>query len=155
MQVEDENIIIDRGLALHKLFRIFTSSLGGEGYLNFMGNEFGHPEWVDFPREGNNWSFQYARRQWSLAKDPKLKYRFLENWDKAMVHMLKKHRILPSPFAEQLHADPKNKVLIYRRNELLFAVSFNPQESIPDYKFRAPAMGQYRLILNSDDPQFC
>ncbi len=154
MQVEDQNIIIDRGIALHKLFRLFTISLGGEGYLNFMGNEFGHPEWIDFPREGNNWSYKYARRQWSLAENPKLKYKFLLNWDKAMVQMIKKYKVLRASFAEQLHADPTNNVMVYRRGDLVFAISFHPENSIVDYKFRAPAMGKYRLILNSDDPKF-
>jgi 1,4-alpha-glucan branching enzyme len=154
MQVEDSNIIIDRGIALHKLFRLFTSSLGGEGYLNFMGNEFGHPEWIDFPRAGNNWSYQYARRQWSLAEDPQLKYQYLLRWDHAMIRLLKKYTILPAAFAEQLHADPANKILIYQRAGLIFAFSFHPQASIPDYQFRAPGMGQYELVLNSDDPEY-
>lgn len=154
MQVDDENIIIDRGIALHKLLRLFTIGLGGEGYLNFMGNEFGHPEWVDFPREGNNWSYQYARRQWSLAEDKKLKYQYLLNWDKAMIAVMKKYHVLGSPFADQVHADPENKVIVFTRGALLFAFSFNPQTAIADYKFRAPSMGQYRLVLNSDDKQF-
>ena len=154
MQVGDENIIIDRGIALHKLLRLFTIALGGEGYLNFMGNEFGHPEWIDFPREGNNWSYQYARRQWSLAEDPKLKYQYLLSWDIAMVSLVTKYKILRASFADQVHADPENKVIVFTRGGLLFAFSFNPQKAIPDYKFRAPSMGQYRLLLNSDDLQF-
>ncbi|MEX2567840.1 MAG: alpha-amylase family glycosyl hydrolase [Cyclobacteriaceae bacterium] len=154
MQVEDQNFIIDRGIALHKLFRLFTISLGGEGYLNFMGNEFGHPEWIDFPREGNNWSYQYARRQWSLAENPKLRYKHLLSWDMAMVQLIKKHRILTAPFAEQLHADPSNKVIMFKRGDLVFAFSFHPDKSIADYKFRAPSMGKYRLVLNSDSPEY-
>ena len=89
MRVDDPNLVIDRGIALHKMIRLFTISLGGEGYLNFIGNEFGHPEWVDFPREGNNWSYQYARRQWSLVDREDLKYKWLAEWDKAMIHFVK------------------------------------------------------------------
>lgn len=154
MRVGDESIVIDRGIALHKLLRLFTIGLGGEGYLNFMGNEFGHPEWVDFPREGNNWSYKYARRQWSLAEDKDLKYQFLLNWDRSMLALIKAHKVLCAPFADQVHADPANKVVIFRRGALLFAFSFNPQVAIADYKFKAPEMGQYRLVLNSDDVQY-
>lgn len=32
------------------MIRLLTFSLGSKAYLNFMGNEFGHPEWIDFPR---------------------------------------------------------------------------------------------------------
>ncbi|MFC4872456.1 alpha-amylase family glycosyl hydrolase [Negadavirga shengliensis] len=154
MQITDPNHIIDRGVALHKLFRLFTISLGGEGYLNFMGNEFGHPEWIDFPREGNNWSYRYARRQWSLAENPRLKYKYLLRWDRAMLQLVKKYKVLTAPFADQVHADPANKVLIYKRGGLLFAFSFHPEKSIFDYQFRAPEMGKYQLIVNSDNPEF-
>ena len=105
MQVDDDNLIIDRGIALHKMIRIFTGSLGGEGYLNFIGNEFGHPEWVDFPREGNNWSYKHARRQWSLAFNDRLKYKYLYAFDKAMVHLYKENDFLNSLPAQQLNVD--------------------------------------------------
>ncbi len=77
MRIEDEHPGVSRGIALHKMIRFITLATAGNGYLNFMGNEFGHPEWIDFPREGNNWSFHFARRQWHLADDPDLKYQFL------------------------------------------------------------------------------
>ena len=89
MQNDDQDIIIERGIALHKMIRLFTISLGGQAYMNFMGNEFGHPEWIDFPREGNNWSYKYCRRQWSLVDDPNLKYQCLAAFDKAMINIIK------------------------------------------------------------------
>jgi 1,4-alpha-glucan branching enzyme len=154
MRVEDSHLVVDRGIAYHKLFRMFTISLGGEGYLNFMGNEFGHPEWIDFPREGNGWSYQYARRQWSLAVDTSLKYQFLLKWDQEMVKLIKRHRVLMAPFAEQIHLDPGNKVIIFQRAGLLFLFNFNTSRSIFDYQFRAPVMGKYKLVLNSDNKKF-
>ncbi len=154
MRVKDSNIVVDRGIAYHKLFRFFTISLGGEGYLNFMGNEFGHPEWIDFPREGNQWSYQYARRQWSLADDKGLKYKFLWKWDMDMLKLIKKHAILQAPFAEQVHMDPANKVVVFKRGSLLFVFNFNTTASIFDYKFRAPNMGKYGLLLDSDAVQY-
>lgn len=154
MRVEDSHLVVDRGMAYHKLFRLFTISLGGEGYLNFMGNEFGHPEWIDFPREGNEWSYKYARRQWSLAEDKSLKYQFLLEWDRAMIRLVKKYRILSAPFAEQIHMDPTNKVVIFKRGELIFLFNFNTNSSIFDYKFRAPEMGKYELVLNSDHKKY-
>jgi|TARA_B110001450_G_scaffold246123_1_gene259899 1,4-alpha-glucan branching enzyme len=66
------------------MIRLLTASLGGDAYLNFMGNEFGHPEWIDFPREGNNNSYHYCRRQWSLFDNQDLRYSQLGEWDKAM-----------------------------------------------------------------------
>src|SRR3984957_13156053 len=102
MAKSQPSVVVDRGIALHKMIRLFTFSLGGEGYLNFMGNEFGHPEWIDFPREGNNWSFHHARRQWSLAGKPELRYGGLLNFDKAMLSLDKKYKLLQDPFVEQL-----------------------------------------------------
>ncbi|MEL6193203.1 MAG: alpha amylase C-terminal domain-containing protein [Bacteroidota bacterium] len=154
MQVDDENLIIDRGIALHKMIRIFTGSLGGEGYLTFIGNEFGHPEWVDFPREGNNWSYKHARRQWSLAFNDRLKYKYLYAFDKAMVHLFKENDFLNSLPAQQLNVDEKNMVIVFERNNLIFICNFHPTNSIPDYKFRAHLPGKYKIVLNSDDPEF-
>ena len=154
MHVKDSHLVVDRGMAYHKLFRLFTISLGGEGYLNFMGNEFGHPEWIDFPREGNDWSYQHARRQWSLAENKDLKYKFLLFWDNEMIRLVKKYHILQAPFAKQLHMDPTNKVIIFLRGELIFIFNFNTKESISDYLFRAPEMGKYNLVLNSDNTKF-
>jgi 1,4-alpha-glucan branching enzyme len=154
MSVHDDNMIIDRGIALHKLLRLFTISLGGEGYLNFIGNEFGHPEWIDFPREGNDWSHHHARRQWSLVDNKELKYQYMGNWDKAMINVIKQYHILSSAVARQLHMDGSNKVIVFERNNLLFIFSFNPQHSIFGYKFHAPSKGSYRIILNSDKSEF-
>ncbi|MBC7885918.1 MAG: alpha amylase C-terminal domain-containing protein, partial [Saprospiraceae bacterium] len=154
MHVDHHNLVIDRGIALHKLLRLFTISLGGEGYLNFIGNEFGHPEWVDFPREGNDWSHQYARRQWSLADNKDLKYQYLANWDKAMIHTVNENKILVSPNARQLHMDVANKVIIFEKNNLVFIFNFSTGNSIFGYRFKAPGKGIYNIILNSDKKRF-
>jgi 1,4-alpha-glucan branching enzyme len=154
MQVNDENYLIDRGIALHKMIRFFTISLGGEGYLNFIGNEFGHPEWIDFPREGNNWSYKYCRRQWSLVDNENLKYKFLNQFDKDMISFVRKYRILESLPARQLNMDDINKAIIFERNNLIFLFNYHPTHSIPDYRFFAPQDGQYKVILNSDEAKY-
>ena len=154
MMINDQNHVIDRGIALHEMIRLFTMSLGGEGYLNFMGNEFGHPEWLDFPREGNNWSYKYAKRQWSLLDSPDLKYKLLASFDKAMIKLVKEYEILHSLPATQLNMDSANKVIIFERNNLIFLFNFSVNNSIFGYKFRVPKRGKYKIILNSDDVQF-
>lgn len=154
MKVDDANIIIDRGIALHKLLRLITIGLGGEGYLNFIGNEFGHPEWVDFPREGNEWSHKYARRQWSLADNENLKYKYLGNWDKTMIYIIKEYKILASSGARQLQMDNDNKVIAFERNNLVFIFNFSAHNSIFGYKFYVPEKGIYTIILNSDKKEF-
>ncbi len=154
MHADHHNIVIDRGIALHKMIRLITISLGGEGYLNFIGNEFGHPEWVDFPREGNNWSHYYARRQWSLVDNKDLKYQYLNNWDKAMIHTIKENNVLASSGAQELNMDTANKVIIFERNKLIFIFNFSIGNSIFGYKFRVPEKGTYRIILNSDKKMF-
>ncbi len=154
MSKEKNSLVVDRGVALHKMIRLITMVLGGEGYLNFIGNEFGHPEWVDFPREGNEWSYQYARRQWSLVDSEKLKYFDLNRWDKKIIALVNKYRILEAPHADQIHLDPDKKILVFERAELVFVFSFNVSESIFGFEFKAPQKGSYRLILNSDDLHF-
>ncbi|MEO1218537.1 MAG: alpha amylase C-terminal domain-containing protein [Bacteroidota bacterium] len=154
MMVDDHHPVIDRGIALHKLIRIFTASLGGEAYLNFIGNEFGHPEWIDFPREGNDWSYKYARRQWSLLDREDLKYKFLNNFDAAMLSLLSKHDVLSALPAAQLNMDASNKVIIFERNNLIFVFNFSISASIPDYKFFVPTAGKYKIILSSDNKNF-
>jgi len=154
MHVQDPNLIVDRGIALHKMIRLFTISLGGEGYLNFIGNEFGHPEWVDFPREGNNWSYHYARRQWSLVDNKDLKYQYLANWDKAMINTIKENKILFSSGAKQINMDSHNKVIVFERNNLIFIFNFSIGSSIFGYKFWVPEKGTYRIMLNSDKKEF-
>jgi 1,4-alpha-glucan branching enzyme len=154
MRVTDPNMIIDRGIALHKMIRMLTISLGGEGYLNFIGNEFGHPEWVDFPREGNNWSYQYARRQWSLVDREDLRYKFLSAWDKAMINMIKENKIMSASAARQIKMDEANKVIIFEKNNLVFLFNFSANNSIFGYSFWVPEKGNYRIILNSDKSMF-
>jgi len=154
MHKDDPDLIIERGLALHKMIRLFTISLGGQAYMNFMGNEFGHPEWIDFPREGNNWNYKHCRRQWSLLDNPDLKYQFLAEFDKLMIRVLKENKIMSSFFGNQLNIDEENKTIAFERNHLIFVFNFHSSNSIPDYKFPVPKSGEYRLILNSDDLAF-
>jgi len=152
MNVFHRNLQIDRGLALHKIIRLVTLATAGNGYLTFMGNEFGHPEWIDFPREGNEWSYKYARRQWSLLKDENLRYRFLAEFEKAMLKMVKKHRIFTQrPFA--IIQSTNDQVLIFKRNQLIFIFNFNPTKSFTDYGFEIDK-GKYEIVLNTDDAIF-
>ena len=148
------NPIIDRGIALHKLIRLITFSLAGEGYLNFMGNEFGHPEWIDFPREGNGWSMHYARRQWSLADNPDLKYAGLNRFDRAMQSLDERFKLLKDPLIERLMVHEENKLLLYRRGPLVFAFNFHPTNSYADLRLPVPDPTDYRLILDSDEARF-
>jgi 1,4-alpha-glucan branching enzyme len=154
MAKDDDNIIIERGIALHKMIRLITATLGGEGYLNFIGNEFGHPEWIDFPREGNDWSYKYARRQWSLVDNPDLKYALLNNFDRAMIGLLQENNILSAKPAQQLNMDEVNKVIIFERNNLIFLFNFSTNKAIPDYEFFVPIPGMYKAVLCSDDEEF-
>jgi len=144
-----ENIKVDRGLALHKLIRFITLSTAGNGYLNFMGNEFGHPEWIDFPRKGNEWSYRYARRQWNLVDDTTLKYRFLAHFDKDMIALAQRFKLLESSDAHLLFEHSEDKVIIFKRAGLLFAFNFHPTYSHTDFCFEAPP-GKYRMIFNTD-----
>lgn len=146
--------VIDRGIALHKMLRLLTASVGGEGYLNFIGNEFGHPEWIDFPREGNEWSYKHARRQWSLVDNEELKYMALNEFDAAMIAILKDYEVLSSNPAQQLNTDDENKVMIFERNNLIFVFNFSVDASIPNYTFTSNQKGTYKVILNSDDACF-
>jgi len=154
MQSSDENIIVERGIALHKMIRLITISLGGQAYLNFMGNEFGHPEWIDFPREGNDWSYKHARRQWSLMDNPLLRYLYLSDFDRAMIKTIKDANLLSTLFANQINCDENNKCLIYERAGLLFLFNFHANGSIPGYEFTVPEPGKYKVILNSDHVNF-
>ena len=154
MSVFSQSMVIDRGIALHKLIRFITITLGGEGYLNFMGNEFGHPEWIDFPREGNNWSYDYARRQWSLADQKHLKYKYLVNFDKDMVSLIDENNILSAKKVQKLHEDEVNNVLVFQKGDLIFVFNFHPENSIEDYQFFVPKAGKYQTIFSSDDEEF-
>jgi 1,4-alpha-glucan branching enzyme len=154
MSRESENLVIARGIAMHKLIRLITFSLGGEGYLNFIGNEFGHPEWVDFPREGNGYSYHYARRQWSLVDNDKLLYKGLNEFDKAMNRLDIEHHLLTDPFIEQLALHDDTKQLVFRRGPLVFAFNFHPHASYSDLRIPVPDRTDYKLILNTDAKLF-
>jgi 1,4-alpha-glucan branching enzyme len=152
MRKDSGNGLVDRGVALHKLIRLVTAATAGDGYLTFMGNEFGHPEWIDFPREGNGWSFKYARRQWSLAENEDLRYGGLRDFDAAMVRLIRHEQLL---FArpELLVADEEKKILIFMRKNCIFALNFSATGSFADYGFAAPA-GEYVNVLDSDEACF-
>lgn len=154
MQVDDQHIVIDRGMALHKMIRLITIALGGQAYLNFIGNEFGHPEWIDFPRQGNDWSYHYARRQWSLRDDHNLKYRFLAEFDKEMIALIKEKKVLGAGYGYKINNDEQNKTLIFEKAGLIFVFNFHSSHSIPDYEFYVHEGGDYKIILNSDSPEF-
>ena len=152
MDTASHNDIVDRGMALHKMIRLVTAATAGDGYLNFMGNEFGHPEWIDFPREGNGWSYKYARRQWSLADPPYLRYHFLRDFDSVMVHYLRRSSVL-SDRPELLVADEQKNILIFKRKNNIFAFNFNPTGSFADYGFSAPE-GRWELVFSTDEARF-
>ena len=152
MNKDSQSDIVDRGIALHKMIRLVTLATCGNGYLNFMGNEFGHPEWIDFPREGNGWSYKHARRQWSLAEPDYLRYRYLRNFDKAMVNLVRQEAVLDE-VPELFVQDEEKKILIFKRKNCIFALNFNPTASFADYGFAAPA-GKYEVVLNTDENEF-
>ncbi len=152
MNTDSQSPVVDRGIALHKMIRLVTAATAGDGYLNFMGNEFGHPEWIDFPREGNGWSYKHARRQWSLAEPDYLRYGGLRRFDEAMVHLLRRERIL-SARPELLVQDEQKKILIFKRKKCIFALNFSAAGSYADYGFAAPA-GEYVLVLDTDEARF-
>lgn len=146
--------VIERGMALHKMIRLITHGLGGEAYLNFEGNEFGHPEWLDFPREGNGNSFHYARRQFNLIEDDLLRYRFLNEFDKAMQWAEEKYGWLHSPQAYISLKHEGDKVITFERAGLLWIFNFHPTVSYPDYRVGVEDAGTYRIVLNTDSLAF-
>ncbi|MBN1415094.1 MAG: alpha amylase C-terminal domain-containing protein [Bacteroidales bacterium] len=153
MNKASQNLIVDRGMALHKMIRLVTIAAAGGAYLNFMGNEFGHPEWIDFPREGNNWSHHYARRQWHLVDDPLLKYHFLGDFDRDMVMLFKKEDILTQDYC-YLHLDNRgDQVLAFSRKDYLFVFNFNPFKSFKDYGIKVEG-GKYKIVLNTDNTKY-
>ena len=143
---------IDRGIALHKMIRLITFSTSAGGYLNFMGNEFGHPEWIDFPREGNNWSYKYARRQWHLLENKDLKYHYLANFDREMVNLHNEFKVLDIPYINRIYENNHDKIIAYSRGNLLFVFNFNPTTSFTDYGI--PVKSKFRIVLDTDDPAF-
>ncbi|KAH9060979.1 glycoside hydrolase [Lactarius vividus] len=153
-ELTEMTTIISRGLALHKMIRLIVHGLGGEGYLNFEGNEFGHPEWLDFPREGNGNSFQYARRQWNVVDDPNLRYKFLNNFDAAMNHLDAQYNWLDSSQAWVSLKHDTDKVVVFERAGLLFVFNFHPTKAFTDYRVGIDVAGDYKIVLSSDDKQY-
>ena len=153
MNKGSQNLAVDRAIALHKMARLITISLGSEGYLNFMGNEFGHPEWIDFPREGNNWSFKHCRRQWNLADSDYLRYYDLNQFDIAMIHMMAGEGLMggvPNP----LDIDNRKKVISYRKDDNIFIFNFHPTDSYIEYELPIHEDSSWKVVLDTDDNLF-
>ncbi|MDR2086344.1 MAG: alpha amylase C-terminal domain-containing protein [Dysgonamonadaceae bacterium] len=153
MSVNSQNMTVDRGIALHKMIRLVTASTINGGYLNFMGNEFGHPEWIDFPRQDNGWSYKYARRQWDLIDNPNLKYKYLGDFDKAMIALIGLVKDFQAFPVYKVWDNDGDQILAYRRADLLFVYNFNPVQSFTGYGLLAP-LGNYKIVLNTDDSAF-
>lgn len=150
MQKGDENYRVHRGIALHKMIRLLTASTINGGYLNFMGNEFGHPEWIDFPREGNAWSYKYARRQWDLVDDQKLTYHYLADFDAEMLKTIKNVKAFQNIPVQEIWHNDGDQIIAYMRGDLVFVFNFNPKISFTDYGFLV-SNGAYEVILNTDN----
>ena len=149
----DENDMVFRGIALHKMIRLATASTINGGYLNFMGNEFGHPEWIDFPREGNGWSYKYARRQWNLVDNKELDYHYLGDFDREMLKVIKGERNFIRSTVQEIWHNDGDQVLAYMRGDLLFVFNFSPTKSFTDYGFLVP-VGSYDVVLDTDNEAF-
>ena len=154
MDKATHNLTIDRAIALHKMIRLYTLAGGGEAYLNFMGNEFGHPEWIDFPREGNGWSFHYCRRQWSLRDNGFLKYQWLGEFDQDMIALAKSVDLFKMRFGDLRFHDNGKKIIVFYRQGLMVAFNFNPTQSFTDVKVSLPHIADYEVVLNTDDPKY-
>ena len=150
MDKADPDLTVERGVALHKLIRLLTAGLHGGGYLNFMGNEFGHPEWIDFPRQGNHWSFKHARRQWGLRDNGFLKYQWLGEFDEALMKIIQK---TDGDEISHLTVCHSNRIVSFMHGEFLFVINFSPDKSQTDYELPTEA-GSYQLILSTDDKAF-
>ena len=149
----DENEMAHRGIALHKMIRLATIAAMNGGYLNFMGNEFGHPEWIDFPREGNGWSYKYARRQWNLVDNKELCYHYLGDFDRKMLEVIKSEKKFNATPLQEIWHNDGDQILAFSRGELLFVFNFSPTRSYADYGFLVPE-GSYVVKLNSDAKEF-
>lgn len=154
MGKDDPHPVIERGMALHKMIRLMTLAFGGEGWLSFMGNEFGHPEWLDFPREGNGWSYHYCRRQWSLVDNPDLKYRWLADFDRELLALAKERELLAAAPAQLLFVDHEKKVLVAERGNLVFVINLSPQGSYFGYPVKPFQKMKHCLLLDSDAAVF-
>lgn len=149
----DENDVAHRGIALHKMIRLIVASTINGGYLNFMGNEFGHPEWIDFPREGNGWSHKYARRQWNLVDNKELCYHYLGDFDQKMLEVLKTEKNINKTPVQEIWVNEGDQIMAFMRGDLLFVFNFSPTRSYTDYGFLVPT-GSYNVVLNTDNPDF-
>jgi len=154
MEKKSENLMIDRAIALHKMIRLITISLGSEGYLNFMGNEFGHPEWIDFPREGNNWSFKHCRRLWSLPDNPSLRYDHLNHFDRAMVHLMSEEGLMGGGVPQSLWLDQDKMLIAYRKNDCIFIFNFHPTNSYAELQLPIHEGASFQVILDTDEGRF-
>lgn len=152
MDNNSQSNIIDRAMSLHKIIRLITCTCTGEGYLNFMGNEFGHPEWIDFPREGNGWSYYHARRRWDLADDTNLRYHYLQDFDEAMLRFVKENDLLSKNTKLLLH-DEENKILVYLKGECLFAFNFHPHKNYTAF-IQMNKQVNYQLVFHSEWKEF-
>ena len=152
-KLSDSTYAMDRAIALHKMIRLITISSINGGYLNFMGNEFGHPEWIDFPREGNGWSYKYARRQWHLVEDNDLKYHYLGDFDKAAINLIRSVRKFNETPVEVQWEKSDDQIIAFRRKDLIFVFNFHPNNSYTDYGILIE-QGSYEIVLNTDNPAF-
>ena len=153
MRKDQPNLKVDRGIALHKMIRLATASTAGGAYLNFIGNEFGHPEWIDFPREGNGWSYKHARRMWSISENTELKFHWLYDFDKEMINFINENKLLTIPSVDLVLENQPDKVLVFHRGLFLFVFNFNPNQSFTDYGIPLGA-GKYKIVLNTDSGRF-
>jgi len=149
MRKDQPNLIVERGMALHRMIRLLTASCAGGAYLNFMGNEFGHPEWIDFPREGNAWSYQHARRLWGISDDYELKFHWLKDFDRDMVQLIRENNLLTIPEIWKIWENKPDQVLAYTRGDFLFIFNFNPNQSFTDYGIPYEP-SKFRIVLNTD-----
>jgi 1,4-alpha-glucan branching enzyme len=149
----DENETARRGIALHKMIRLVVSSTINGGYLNFMGNEWGHPEWIDFPREGNGWSCKYARRQWNLVDNKELCYHWLGDFDQRMLEVMKTVKNFNETPVQEIWVNEGDQIMAFMRGDLIYVFNFSPTRSYTDYGFLVPT-GSYNVVLNTDSKEF-
>lgn len=153
MRKDQPNLTVDRGIALHKMIRLITASSAGGAYLNFMGNEFGHPEWIDFPRQGNNWSYKHARRLWSIAENPELRYHWLADFDREMMQWLQDSRLLEIPEVYRRFDNTADQILAFERGNYLMIFNFNPTRSFTGYGIPLEA-SKYKILFDTDESRF-
>lgn len=154
MDKNSQNLVIERAIALHKMIRFITISLGCEGYLNFMGNEFGHPEWIDFPREGNGWSFKHCQRLWSLPDNPTLRYEYLNGFDRRMIHFMRQEGLLGGGIPQSLWLDQETMIIAYKKQDCLFIFNFHPTNSYAQFELPVHETGSFEVVLDTDEGWF-